>query len=249
MLKHWLVTTCVGLVLGYFIHKKIAKESFFGNEEGFLVHWTGQMLIVVASYFLKSSSILLLLSLSLLCFLPVAWSEIRKQVFIKSFLVKRVHFLDFIVLHMKSGLSLREAVRKLTLSESKAMSKSLQVLYDRLHLYEINQIPSDFPAEIQNFFDEIEVIDKNPAKKLENILKLRAQYRILEGFKQKSAAAVAQARAQSFVVLVLYLAAIFYGLHLDPSFSSHQGFFLSILMFSAGLFWLFNLGRKVPWKV
>ncbi len=247
-MSYWMITACIGLVLGYITQKKIAEESFLDDREGFLVHWSGQMALVIASFVLRENSLWLLVLLSSLCFCPIAWSEIRKQIFIHNFENKKIYFLDFIILQMKSGLSLRESLKKLTQSAKSSMFKTLQVLSDRLSVDGQDQPPSDFPSQVERFFNEIEIIDRNPSKKLENLIKLRAQYRMISGFTQKAAAAVSQSQAQSMVVLVLYMAATIYSLRLDESFRSHPGFLLSIFMFTVGFFWLFRLGKSLRWK-
>jgi hypothetical protein len=225
------------------------RKSFLDDQEGFFVHWVGQITLVAMSFVMRNNSYLLLILLMLLSLCPLAWSEVRRMIFIENWRTNQVFFLDFMILHMKTGLTLKESAKKLCFSQKGTQKNVLRMLCEVLEIQNINQEAADLPQVIKNFFEEIKIVDRNPSKKLENIVKLRSHYRMMQDFKLRASSAVMQSRAQSIVVAVMFVACMAYSISINPEFVKSQPFAAALLLFLVGGYWLFKMGAKTKWKV
>jgi hypothetical protein len=247
-MQNWMITSSVGLIFGYFTQKKMIQKSFLDHQEGFFVHWVGQFSLVILSFCLRDNSYLLLVLLMLLSFCPIAWSEVRRLIFIKNWQQNQVLFLDYIILNMKTGLSLRESVKKLWQSQKGTKQNILRYLGEMLEITGANQRPVDLPLIIKTFFEEIKIIDRNPSRKLENIIKLRSHYRMMQDFRLKADAAVMQSKAQAIVVGLMFVGCLIFSIIQNPDFIKTQAFAASLLLYGAGSFWLSKMGTRIKWK-
>ncbi len=248
-MQNWMITSSVGLIFGYFTQKKMLLKSFLDDQEGFFVHWLGQITLVMLSFLMRNNSYLLLILLMLLSLCPMAWSEVRRMIFIENWRTNQVFFLDFMILHMKTGLTLKESAKKLWMSQKGTQKNVLRMLCEVLEIQNINREAVDLPQVIKSFFEEIKIVDRNPSKKLENIVKLRSHYRMMQDFRLKASAAVMQSRAQSIVVGVMFVGCMIYSVSSSPDFIKSQAFAAALFLFAIGGYWLFKMGAKIKWKV
>lgn len=172
-------------------------------------------------------------------FFLLEWLKVWK--FQKNFRDERLEFVENLILEMSSGLSFRDSVRK---SIPKSVSSKELTQW-------MNQTQFT-PIEGAQYWDEVVrhlyLIDRSRVHVLQQVKNWREQLRCEKLFRSKSRQVRQQVQLQALIITLLYL-----GLHGFNfwNFGLNQAWnliFVSILIFSTGLFLIFRIGSKIKWK-
>lgn len=203
--------------------------------------WT----LVGVFLFSKHSFLLLIWSLSsfVLIFFTNYQFQRQKRELLRSQLAP---FLLKVSLSLKIGMSLREALRKESLSEAKYFQ---DVMADMLSALEKNQKIEFQAREFETFFNLIEKLSREPAKIVTRIDLLRKKLEIEQFFSAKMAQILSQPRAQAVIIAILYSLLILF-LVFNFRFELWRSALLgSLPLFFLGQVFIFKLGRRYQWKV
>lgn len=192
-------------------------------------------------FFFKSSYLLILPCLFILMALLLLKHEKEKQLF-----QKVCDLLIPLESAMKSGMSFLNAWEK-ALKEPglEAQKNKLEELTGVLKFQNHFVYPEN--KNMERLMTELLSIKQSP-QPLKRIHHLRRKLRVEVFFKTKAKRALMQIKAQSFILCFFYLGLLINTLvvYKQKSASLILG---SLVLFSIGLIWIFNSGRRIKWSI
>lgn len=187
-------------------------------------------------------SIFALLSL-LALFFPFFIEFQRKN----QFRMEIISALDAILLSIRSGNSLRESLAKILTMDTRYGYYIREIISLILLRQSFNFNSRD--KIMEKFYIELKNADQSSHRVADRIKSFRYLLKMEENFRQKSRIATMQARAQSLVVSFLYFGALIYDFIIFSKNLDKKVILLSLILFTAGTFWIWNLGRRHKWTV
>ena len=155
-------------------------------------------------------------------------------------------FFDELILGLKSGLSLRESLRKLSLSHHFGFySRELSVACLR------NSDPLGPSNEtfMASRVVELQKILQGSARTIERLQFLRHRYHLLDKFRRKSRHAIGMARAQLVVILAMYFGLCVLQILKTTNLFHTLWFWMSFCLLLVGLVAFYLLTRSFRWKI
>ncbi len=164
---------------------------------------------------------------------------------------QKIFFLSFLILKMKGGLSLRSAIKELTLdfeSGQKFLYVFARQLRETLETAKVSRGLSELPntAELAR---EILQAEQSPQHCLKRLINLRERFKKQFSFRQRSGQALTQIRAQTIILGFLYGALMAFVTYQYGIKRFVELRVLSIVLFGIGVTSVFYLGGKIKWKV
>ena len=176
--------------------------------------------------------------------LPLSIQKRRESALKNHFLV----ILDSLILALQSGKALRPALLAQLEVSSPNIRYPLQEFLSALRYQkEAKQLSRD--REIQFFFHELSEIHRSAHKPIDRLKALRRRLIMERNFRQKSRQALLQVRFQSWIMVIMYLAASFFVAHqfgIRPFFGL---FCFSSILFAVGFCFVQRMGRAYRWKI
>jgi Flp pilus assembly protein TadB len=158
-----------------------------------------------------------------------------------------LYFLDLILLEMKAGASLRESLKRVIASESRPEVKALQQILNRLE-FDLQTIFFQ-NAKMESLFQEIKSLEALPFRTIERLESFRLRIQKELYYRQKSSQVSLQTRAQSLVISLLFIAVMIYVIYRFGFRENMQLILIATALFLTGLFWIFQVGAKIKWKI
>lgn len=156
--------------------------------------------------------------------------------------------IDNLVLSMRSGKSFRVSLQHLVDHSDIYIKITLNELINALKYQKETKFLSN-ESEIQCFLAELALIDKTAHKPIEMLVALRRKLQMIKNFRQKSRQAMMQTRAQSLVTTGIFILVTIY-VQFQFGLSNHKQLVtFSVIFFSLGFYFTFNMGRRYKWKI
>ena len=178
-------------------------------------------------------------------FIPLFVEKWRRRQFEQNLLMG----LDSLLLSLRSGRSFGEALSEIYCAPQ---SKNLGFYFLEICrlVHSKQEKPPKTPSDlIQNVFLEFGILSKSSHRVVERLKSFRYSLALQFKIQRKSKAATLQARAQSFVMIILFSAGVVHVLG-QNSFDEQKGILIpATLLFAAGSYWLHKLGGPMKWKV
>ncbi|MFS4458829.1 hypothetical protein [Bdellovibrio sp. HCB2-146] len=171
---------------------------------------------------------------------------------LRFFLLRRLRsalipLLDGIILGVQAGKSFRSALHS---------SIELQRGWVRNQLRELQSLLLSSEQEhalksalLKDFMAELVEIDRSQSRCADQLRALRGHLKIQEDFRRRSGQLTQQIKMQAIIVTLLFLGLLSFVIA-QFGWHAHQKLIMgSVILFLAGLFWIFNAGRRMKWKV
>jgi hypothetical protein len=157
------------------------------------------------------------------------------------------HFLDELIVEMKSGAGFRASLREVSKRQSAFLHYHLCLLQHCIVSGRFES--SSAPKGLQDGFYELFSCDKQTHNSVNRLTSLRHKVRIMSDFRRKSGQATLQIRSQSIVMFGLYLATVAFMSQQLGIVQIANEIAISGAMFLAGTVWMIKLGRGHKWKI
>lgn len=242
-----ILNSLVGFIFIYrtmklFLSEQKFPEKFLKTFFNFLI-----LLNCIISFFLFWMptwifSIYLIIQITFLFYLEKIFNLILKQKLEQQLL----SFIDEVILLMTTGRSFRESFLYFHNKENSFFSKKIFEIYQSsLHDNNIQNWRNEpkFLALWQLF----KYLEQNPHKVIDKLRSFRRQLFWEQNFRQKTARATAQVKAQAAILSLLYIGLLCF---ITTSSAQHiaHWIYLSLGLFCTGLLSLYILGRRKKWK-
>lgn len=181
----------------------------------------------------------LILTVFLQSFLNFIW----RQRFYKQFEL----FINALIAQIKIGLGFRSAFKSAlsVLSHNSFQNYFMEIL-EMISFQK--KIRKEFQfSPLQQMIEELRKADQS-SQCLEHLENLRHQIQVRSCFQKKVQSVLLQIRIQSFVLLVLYSGLFIFVLH-KYGLKYIKVLLLSFLLFTVGLLFLFQYGKKIKWTI
>ncbi|WII72733.1 hypothetical protein QJS83_02470 [Bdellovibrio sp. 22V] len=171
---------------------------------------------------------------------------------LRFFLLRRLRsalipLLDCVILGLQTGKSFRSSLHAAIDMQSGWQRLQLVELFESLHVTQ-KEIAVE-SALLKDFREELIEIDRSQNRCVEQVRALRRELKMHEDFRRRSGQVTQQIKMQAIIVTALYLA-LFSFVIVQFGFVAHRFLILfSFFVFSAGLIWIFSVGRRLQWKV
>jgi hypothetical protein len=156
--------------------------------------------------------------------------------------------LNLIILKMKSGkafrLSLFEAVNESDPTFRAKLGEITSVV--AFSQQKVEFIDDEFIREV---IGELVIVDQTPHSSIQRLSVFRDRLDVVSDFRHRSGQALAQIRAQSFVMSGLYIAVFVFAVAHFGWHINARLFLTSLFLFMSGALWIWIGGRKMKWKV
>lgn len=247
MVLIWILLSVFGLFAAVRTFNVCESQRIFSEKHAEVIAVFISVLILMLNFLLREHLVVQIFLQFTLFLTPFVLSKIiflrREKHISKNF----VSILDSVIIRMRVGSSLREALMTTANTQTPSTQFLVQefvtlLSFDR-PLYEL---VSD--QKLQKNFLELRNVDKQPHRAIERLKSLRRRLQMEEKLRQKSRKALLQARAQAVILSVMYLLLLSYSLWKYGWKSSATLIFVSIVLFSVGSFWLWSMGRRFRWK-
>lgn len=171
---------------------------------------------------------------------------------LRYFLMRRlssalIPLLDSVILGLQSGKSFRISLHAAIENQSGWRRNQLREIYNSLVTAE--NVIAVKSALLKDLQAELAEIDRSQNRVVDQVKALRRHLKIQENFRRRSGQVTQQIKMQAIIVTALFLALLSFVIT-QFGFSEHRFLILaSVLIFVVGLFWIFNVGRSMKWKV
>jgi Flp pilus assembly protein TadB len=222
--------------------KKIITDTIFVS----ISLLAGIFFVFVLIFSLESSRVAWLAAIfgnTLSLFVPFIVEKRRKR----DFESQAVHVMDAIILSVKSGKPLREALSVLRASSS-GISFYFTEIVDAIELQQQATFVSK-DKKVRRMYEELLFISQSCHRTIEKLEAFRTLLRTEEWFQKKTRQALLQSRAQSVVVGLMYFAVLVYTLLRDGPFRNLDIIGYSSLLLTFGTIWIWKMGSRYRWKV
>lgn len=214
--------------------------------------------VVIFIFFLFQTIFALLLSGNLLFFfgfttlqltfvavLPLLIRYVLRQKFIKY----RIRIVNLLILRMRLGHALRPSFSLIIQQSSEPFREKLCQIFDEISLSKTDTLTVCHDYEVAELIEVFKNCEKEPHTAIKRMTLYRHKLDVENRFRLKLSASLSAIRAQTGVLTVLYLGALFFILQ-KYSFQSYAGMiFLSVLLFALGLGLQIFIGKKIQWTV
>jgi hypothetical protein len=158
-----------------------------------------------------------------------------------------ISVLDMIILSLQGGKSLQLALKESFNCQQGWVKKQLFEI-----LASIQNSDSTIQAKsavLRHFREELNEIILSQTKSIEQVKALRRQLKMKEDFRRRSGQVSQQIKMQAIIVTALYVSLLIFVVHQFGFIPHHRIILMSVIVFIVGLFWIFNVGRNIKWKV
>lgn len=247
-----IVPACSALMINFAFGLRIATSMIDQN----LVS-KSEMTKIGTLYFVSVSLVILFLPHSLFVLIAASFTSLCLLI---TALISLVHFraktfrdqfigvLSLILLKMKSGKAFRQSLLE-TVEESAPTT--------RLKLAEIVNVVSfsqQNKTRVFDFFlaeviDELNQVDQTPHSAIQRLTVFRDRLQIENDFRHKSGQAMAQSRAQSLIMSILYVILLSFVIRQFGFRGNERTIVYSGTLFVIGSIWIWSGGKGFKWKV
>lgn len=181
---------------------------------------------------------------------------ILEKLFLEKKLVKvfqRTHLelMDGLIFQLKVGFSPQKALK----TQYEQMSPLEKVIYEPLKAAVLEKsVPiledkNSFCRSSSDFIQELNCILSSQSRVIDQLQSFRSHLKIISDFKTATRTVVNPIQAQAMVATLIYLIVFLISwsqLGLGDNFGA---LFISLLMYGVGIYFLFNIGRRIKWTI
>lgn len=247
-MTHWILFSIIGILIGRIFFERAHSLRIISRNTLAIFDVVSPPMTVFLNFYFKNIIFLNVLMSIFIQFLPFIVMNINRHIRRKSFLRLRLPFIDDLILKMRSGQSMREAVNELCRSKTYIKSKDFSDLSVFL-LQENHQNGLYLIPEAQVFLKQLLDWDQVSIKRLERITFFRNQLKQGEKFRQKSRQVTSQVRGQALICSVLYLFLCLWTFVNNKSENLYLVFFTSLSLFLFAQLGFYFVLRSFKWKV
>jgi Flp pilus assembly protein TadB len=236
-----------GLMIGRRIFAHFDQNQIFSSTTSQKL-WNAFIYVHVLMFFLLQKSLAMHFCFELVSiFFPFSVYVYQDRTRRALFRDQAVPMLDILILQMRSGRTLREAIG----------NNSMNLIMIQFHINELNsllQFGTDFSVSTTDPFfsrvaNELLEIHRSQIKTLERLKAFRSRIKTEQDFRQRARQATLQVRLQAGVLLFLYLGLVTYISCCYPWARVQKYFLVSLFLFIAGLCALLLIPRRFKWKI
>lgn len=243
----WMLQTMFGLI---FLNRILCSKLFFVVEDDpkqistsiFCNFIYILIAILLRNYFFTQSLMIFAMPIFIYA-LRALWLHQQKSIFQKNI----VQILDQIIMCMRSGRSMKEALRMVAHENTGFIQFQIQEIIHFLNYP--SQNTKDHFLLVSEIKKELLSIQNNPSKAVDQIKSMRYKYKIEQDFRRRSRQASLQAQIQSIIMSFLYLSLLFYVIFQHGLAKNLKIILISLFLFSIGAIFSHFIGRNLKWKV
>lgn len=243
----WMLQTMLGL---FFLNRIIQSKLFFvvadeSKLKSATMQWSFIYLLCV--WFLKNYNLIhLIVNISLPFFVYLLRSIFLMQA--KNFFRENiVNIMDQIIMCMRSGRSIKEALVLVSVDCDEFEKFQLKEILNFLNFPNESLKSSNLlTLELQK---ELHFIQNSPAKSVDQLKSLRQKFKIEKNFRRKSRQASLQSHIQSLIMGFLYVSLFLYLFFQGNLLNNFKYILFSFVLYIFGATMSFFIGRKLKWKV
>ncbi|HEX7674552.1 MAG TPA: hypothetical protein VF412_10280 [Bdellovibrio sp.] len=171
---------------------------------------------------------------------------------LRFFLMRRlssalIPMLDSVILGLQSGKSFRISLQAAIENQNGWRRNQMREIYNSLITSEVST--SVKSALLKDLLAELAEIDRSQNRTIDQVRALRRHLKLQENFRRRSGQVTQQIKMQAIIVTALYFALLSFVIAQFGFFEHRKLILASVLIFFTGLFWIFNVGRRMKWKV
>lgn len=236
-----------GTLTGIRISRQMLEQSIFSENLMTKIGTVYAFTVLAGSVFVTSS----FQKLWMLIFGPqifvLIYAIYLRKMREKSFRKYFRESLTNLILKMKTGKSLRQALHEIANESDPFMRRKLSEIMEIVVFSQQKSRPSD--SFIAQVIRELCRADQNSHSSLRVLTTYRDRLRVEDEFRHKSGQVLSQIRFQALLMTGLYLAVLIF-VSFQFGFQRNQKLIgISLLFFILGLAWIFLGGRRLKWKV
>lgn len=238
-------------IFGYFIQKHECEEIFsdFGLRKSLTVKIQVSLILInlISILLLNNFTICLwIFNLFLILILKIM-PTIIKSLFENSFRGDLIHFLDFLVLNLQSGMSLKSSLVLASNGFSGWRKTQFQILINHLHFQ--SKSPKFYSQILKNFYFELQLIEKSQNKMIDQIKSYRRQLKLEQDLRHKSRQLTLNLKIQSMIMSIMYLGVLIFIFSTFDTSKTKNWILISLILFLIGIIFVFTIGKRMKWKV
>lgn len=155
--------------------------------------------------------------------------------------------LTALTLAMKSGKSYRKAVSSESRTHTTPQVRAFLEEVERQMCFQTRATQATWLGSFTEIIEDLAQIDRDPHFAIQKLEFLREREQRKFDLGLKIAQAKLQARVQSFVMICIYLACLFWAVVRGDMQRMPRLLFFSTLWFFCGCFWVHRIGEKTKW--
>ena len=165
----------------------------------------------------------------------------------KSFYQQFEFFVNALITQIKTGAGFRPAFKSAikALPSRRFQNHFTEILETILFSKKLR--PEFCFSPLRQMIQELQKADSSP-QCLQSLENLRHHIRVQSLFRKKAQSALLQIRIQSLILLILYFCLFLFVVH-KYGIKYINILLLSLILFVAGLFFLFQCGRRIKWTI
>lgn len=158
-----------------------------------------------------------------------------------------IPMLDGVILGLQSGKSFRMSLQSAIENQSGWRRNQLREIYSAIITSETSIAVKS--ALLKDFMAELVEIDRSQNRTVDQVRALRRHLKMRENFRRRSGQVTQQIKMQAIIVTALFAALLMFVIVQFGFLANRFLILASILIFLTGLTWIFNVGRRMKWKV
>ena len=156
--------------------------------------------------------------------------------------------LSLILLKMKSGKAFRQSLLETVDESSPSTRRKLAEIANVVSFSQQNKTRA-FDFFLTEVLNELMQVDHTPHSAIQRLTVFRDRLQIENDFRHKSRQAMAQSRAQSVIMTLLYIALLIFVVRSFGYRGNEKIIGCSAFFFSVGSIWIWSGGKGFKWKV
>ncbi len=230
----------------YLIH--LRTQSIISSAKYWVIHTIFLIYLGIIGMFRPIHDVfsvfMILLPIILTKWIDISLKKIKSVEFEDNF----CHFLEKIILKMRSGYCFSEAIAQSTYVSDPFSRQKLQFIKDRILNPSINNVKQhDF--YIEKCINDMVEIKKNPQYAIKRLESLKNILKKNRNFRHKSGQLRTPIYFQLILLSVLYLAVLIFVVNQFNYENVKYFLFPSLGLFTASWVWIYKIGRRIPWKL
>lgn len=237
----------IGQVLGHRILSVIAQEFAISQHTLRSLMIANVLLISTLAMILHSSPATLWLFIGIILISLKFFPYILRIFLLRRLSVTLIPLLDSLILGLQSGKSFRVSLHFAIESQSGWKRNQLREIYNFITTSDASYDTKS--ALLKDFREELAEIDRSQNRIVDQVKALRRHLKLQENFRRRSGQVTQQIKMQAIIVTALFCALLSFVFVQFGFAENSRLIFSSVLIFILGLFWIFNVGRRMKWKV
>ena len=239
------MNSVVGYVLVHRILADLAEEFAF-TQQIFTILAASSIGLFLFLTFACASSLTLWIFIGILLITLKFFPNILRVFLLRRLFLSLIPLLDHVVLGLQSGKSFRSSLMSAIELQNGWVRNQLRDLYSSMVMSETHVVLKS--ALLKDFREEMCEIDRSQNRLTDQVRALR-QLKLQQDFRRRSGQVTQQIKMQAIIVTALYLGLLGFVI-LQFGWREHMKLIMSSsVLFFLGLIIIFQVGRRMTWKV